>query len=57
MALRNLFGEIALESSQKDTQELLVEILTELKIMNLHLEHISDQRINRAEVEEELNVT
>ena len=56
MGLRNLFGEIALEETQKDTGELLLEVLTELKIMNVHLQHLSDQRVTKADVEEEINV-
>lgn len=58
MALRNLFGEVALEETQKEvglTQEdLLIDILRQLKIMNLHLAHLSDQRITVDDIEEGL---
>lgn len=58
MALRNLFGEVALEETQKEaafTQEdLLIDILRQLKIMNLHLAHLSDQRIQIEDIEDGL---
>ena len=58
MGLRNLFGEVALEETQRElglTQEdLLIDILRQLKIMNLHLAHISDQRITVDDIEEGL---
>jgi hypothetical protein len=58
MALRNLFGEVALEGTQLEaalTQEdLLIDILRQLKIMNLHLAHISDQHITVDDIEEGL---
>lgn len=58
MGLRNLFGEVALEETQKDigfTQEdLLIDILRQLKIMNMHLAHLSDQRIKIEDIEDGL---
>lgn len=58
MALRNLFGEVALEETQKEaafTQEdLLIDILRQLKIMNMHLAHLSDQRIKIEDIEDGL---
>jgi hypothetical protein len=58
MGLRNAFGDIALEETQKEigfTQEdLLIDILRQLKIMNMHLAHISDQRIQIEDIEEGL---
>lgn len=58
MALRNLFGEVALEGTQLEaalTQEdLLIDILRQIKIMNLHLAHISDQHITVDDIEEGL---
>ena len=55
MALCNPFGELSLEATQQEiksllkdggsaTDILLVKILHEMKIMNLHLSHITDQR-------------
>jgi hypothetical protein len=58
MALRNLFGDVALEATQLEgnlTQEdLLLEVVKQLKIMNLHLAHMSDQMVRDEEVEEGL---
>lgn len=58
MALRNLFGDVALEDTQLEgnlTQEdLLIEVVKQLKIMNLHLAHMSDQTVRDEEVEEGL---
>jgi hypothetical protein len=58
MGLRNAFGDIALESTQlengQDAQDLLIDILRQLKIMNMHLAHISDQRIQIEDIEEGL---
>lgn len=58
MALRNLFGEVALEGTQLEaalTQEdLLIDILRQIKIMNMHLAHLSDQRISMEDIEEGL---
>ena len=55
MALCNPLGDLNLESTQ---QELLIELiraherlLRELKIMNLHLAKMSDERINEEEVD------
>lgn len=55
MALCNPFGELSLEATQLEIKELianggtatditLLKILHEMKIMNLHLMHITDQR-------------
>lgn len=59
MALRNLFGDIALEATQKETgqdqQDLLIDILRQLKIMNVHLAHISDQRVQIEDIEDGLS--
>ena len=58
MALRNLFGDIALEETQKlsgqDQQDLLIDILRQLKIMNMHLAHLSDQRVKIEDIEDGL---
>lgn len=56
MALCNAFGELSLEETQQEIKQLLVEnhndsdlllasILRELKMMNMHLSHLTDQRI------------
>lgn len=61
MALRNLFGDVALESTQLDLKldhgELLLEILQQLRIMNLHLAAISGERVNEHDIEGEHNDT
>ena len=52
MGLRNLFGDISLEDTQVELREALQEIVIQLKIMNVHLEHISEQHVLRADVED-----
>lgn len=58
MALRNLFGDVALEETQLEgnltQQDLLIEVVKQLKIMNLHLAHLSDQTVRDEDVEEGL---
>lgn len=58
MSLRNLFGEVATEETLQEarfTQEdLLIDILRQLKVMNMHLAHLSDQRIKIEDIEEGL---
>ena len=58
MGLRNLFGEVATEETLQEmgfTQEdLLIDILRQLKIMNMHLAHLSDQRIKIEDIEDGL---
>lgn len=55
MALCNPLGALSLEATQQEIKTLLADggtksdillanILHELKIMNLHLQHITDQR-------------
>jgi hypothetical protein len=55
MALCNPFGELSLESTQQEIKNLIengadqqtilmAQLLQEMKIMNLHLSHITDQR-------------
>lgn len=55
MALCNPFGELSLEATQQEIKSLLadggtasdialIKILHEMRIMNLHLSHITDQR-------------
>lgn len=57
MALRNLFGDVALESTQVELNvthgELLLEILVQLRIMNTHLAAISGERVNEQDIEGE----
>ena len=58
MGLRNLFGDVALEATQLEgnlTQEdLLIEVVKQLKIMNIHLAHLSDQTVRDEDVEDGL---
>lgn len=58
MGLRNLFGEVATEETLQElnfTQEdLLIDILRQLKVMNMHLAHLSDQRIQIEDIEDGL---
>jgi len=52
--LVNAFGKITLEETQTDNRELLEEILLQLRIMNIHLQHLTDQIVRREDVGEEL---
>lgn len=56
MALVNMFGNVALESTQSeiniDHGEMLVQILRELKVMNQHLAAISGERVSDIDIEE-----
>ena len=60
MALVNMFGDVSLESTQQDINiqhgVLLQEILIELKKMNAHFAHLTDQRITDEDVEDNTNV-
>ena len=60
MALRNLFGNVALESTQLDTNlthgELLEEILKQLRMMNIHLAAISGEKVDTQDAEDNSNV-
>lgn len=57
MGLRNLFGEVALEETQLDIRldhgDLLVEILQQLRIMNVHLSAISGEKVDTKDIEGE----
>ena len=52
--LVNAFGKITLEETQTDNRELLEEILLQLKIMNVHLQYLTDERVRREDIGEEL---
>jgi|32_taG_2_1085360.scaffolds.fasta_scaffold15051_3 hypothetical protein len=58
MALRNLFGEVGLESTQFDIKmdhgELLLCIYRELVIANKHLAAISGERVQMDEINGEV---
>ena len=60
MGLRNLFGDVALEETQLDIKldhgELLLEMVRQLRIMNLHLSAISGEKIDSHDVQEDHNV-
>lgn len=59
MGLRNMFGDVALEATQLDIKldhgEALIEILKQLRIMNIHLAAISGERVNAQDVEVDHN--
>lgn len=58
MALCNVFGELALEGTQEEIRDILMEqqyvllgeILKELRIMNIHLAHLSDQKVSEEDL-------
>ena len=58
MALRNMFGDVALESTQVDIKlehgELMLEILRQLVVMNKHLAAISGERVSLDEINGEV---
>ena len=60
MALRNLFGEVSLESTQLDIKldsgELLLDVLKQLRIMNVHLQAISGEKVDQHDIQEDHNV-
>lgn len=43
--LVNAFGKITLEDTQEQNRDLLLHILNELRIMNMHLSVITDNEI------------
>ena len=55
MALVNLLGEIALEDTQLDSQQVLVEILIQLRMLNLHMSKLTDEKITRNDVQGDLD--
>ena len=55
MALVNLLGEIALEDTQLDSQQVLVEILIQLRMLNLHMAKLTDEKITRNDVQGDLD--
>jgi len=52
--LVNAFGKITLEETQTDNRELLEGILHQLKIMNVHLQYLTDQVVRDEDIGEEL---
>lgn len=56
MGLRNMFGDVALEETQKEiglvNGDVLKAILIELKIMNTHLEALSGESVRHHEIED-----
>lgn len=60
MALVNMFGKVALEDTQLDIKlehgEILMEVLLELRKINMHLAHMTDQHITDQDVEDTENV-
>jgi hypothetical protein len=49
--LVNAFGKITLDATSRDVRELLEAILVELKMTNIHLAKLSDEKIDPAEIE------
>ncbi len=59
MALRNLFGDVALEATQLDINlnhgDTLLDILQQLRIMNVHLQAISGEKVDEHDTEAQHN--
>ena len=49
--LINAFGKISLDETNKDTVELLIAILLELRVSNAHLAKLTNEEITTEEVE------
>lgn len=43
--LVNMFGDIALEDTQKDQIEVMRELLVQIRILNIHMQKLSDERV------------
>ena len=43
--LINLFGETATEETQLDQLSLLKDLLIQIKILNIHMSKLSDERV------------
>lgn len=43
--LVNMFGDIALEATQLDQADLLRELLIQIKILNVHMQKLSDENV------------
>lgn len=48
--LINLFGETATEETQLDQLSLLKDLLIQIKILNVHMAKLSDERITVEDV-------
>ena len=51
--LVNAFGKIALDITGRDSNELLYEILIEMRIMNEHFARMRNEVIDRDELDDE----
>ena len=51
--LVNAFGKIALDVTGRDSNELLYEILVEMRIMNEHFARMRNEVIERDELDDE----
>ena len=51
--LVNAFGKIALDVTGRDSNELLYEILIEMRIMNEHFARMRNEVIDRDELDDE----
>lgn len=51
--LVNAFGKIALDVTGRDSNELLYEILVEMRIMNEHFARMRNEVIDRDELDDE----
>lgn len=44
-------GKVAINTTNEDQEHLMLSILKELRVMNIHLESITGERIRREDVE------
>ena len=49
--LVNAFGKITLEDTQEQNRDLLLHILQELRIMNMHLSLLTDNEITKFDLD------
>lgn len=43
--LVNVFGGVATEQTQEENVELMRELLVQIKILNIHMQTLSDQKV------------
>lgn len=50
--LVNMFGKVASETTQLNQEELMRELVIQLRILNTHMQSLTDEKILREDVKE-----
>lgn len=50
--LVNMFGKVATEETQVSQDQLLRELVIQLRILNIHMQKLSDEKVLREDVKE-----